>query len=395
MANISNIRLNETDYEIKDAFARNNISLLSEAINLINDGITSLNNDVGVLNNYVINENATYLTVGHTGCRFNTITEALNYAKEYCTDNTRVVILVFSGKYNEEIILNHNTGIDIIGVGNVTVYYNSTYPNSPLFMFGNGRVENITFVNTNADGNAYAFHYEAQNDMSIVDTECVINNCSFTSFGNASCGIGLGDGHTLKMFNCNLYNTNPNSPAIYLHNLPFATSKAGQFEAHNCLFNVTATQSILVDNARRIQGNAGVSQLYLTFDRCVTNTTAKKVVYRYSTTEFQNFFNDSGEIALTNNSVENNMPGITKGKNNLTFYGYIPTTYEGGSWGRFFIPIPDANLYEWTISQSLNDLNNTDVSGSTSILNVTPFGINGQVTANVIGLNISVTGVPI
>ena len=92
--------------------------------------LSVLNNQVTVLPTATSTK---FFTVNKNGgAMYTTISEAVNAAKQIATKTDRVVVCVYTSDYEEQIELLGNPGIDIVGIGKVTVHGTEAYPNSTL-----------------------------------------------------------------------------------------------------------------------------------------------------------------------------------------------------------------------------------------------------------------------
>ena len=94
-----------------------------------------------------------YITVGKRGCMYSNINDAVIAAKAYCTTASRVAIQIYPGTYTESINLAPNPGIDLIGMGDVTIIKptDTVYPNMCLFTAGQGKYNGLTYKNNDAN----------------------------------------------------------------------------------------------------------------------------------------------------------------------------------------------------------------------------------------------------
>ena len=147
----------------------------------------------------------TYITVGKRGCMYTAMNDAINAAKAYCTTTSRVAIQIYSGTYTESINLAPNPGIDLIGMGDVTIIKptDTAYPNTCLFTAGQGKFTGLTFKNNDAKA-PYCVHYEVQTlEEQCRNTTCEFINCTFYNTATGS-GVGCGGGcaDILRFINC-------------------------------------------------------------------------------------------------------------------------------------------------------------------------------------------------
>ena len=188
-----------------------------------------------------------YITVGKRGCMYTTINDAVNAAKAYCTTTSRVAIQIYPGTYTESINLAPNPGIDLIGMGDVTIIKptDTVYPNMCLFTAGQGKFSGLTFKNNDANA-PYCVHYEVQTlEEQCRNTTCEFINCTFYNTATGS-GVGCGGGCTdsLRFINCTVRAISGTS--AYFHNHPV---NAEQFELalKNCYFESVSNSALTID----------------------------------------------------------------------------------------------------------------------------------------------------
>lgn len=188
-----------------------------------------------------------YITVGKRGCMYTTINDAVNAAKAYCTISNRVAIQIYPGTYTESINLAPNPGIDLMGVGDVTIIKptDTLYPNMCLFTAGQGKFSGLTFKNNDANA-PYCVHYEVQTlEDNCRNTTCEFINCTFYNTATGS-GVGCGGGctDTLRFISCTFRAVS--GTAAYFHNHPV---NAEQFELtlKNCYFESVSNTALTID----------------------------------------------------------------------------------------------------------------------------------------------------
>lgn len=188
-----------------------------------------------------------YITVGKRGCMYSNINDAVNAAKAYCTTASRVAIQIYPGTYTESINLAPNPGIDLLGVGDVTIIKptDTVYPNMCLFTAGQGKFTGLTFKNNDANA-PYCVHYEVQTlEEQCRNTTCEFINCTFYNTATGS-GVGCGGGCTdsLRFISCTFRSISGTS--AYFHNHPVNTE---QFELtlKNCYFESVSNTALTID----------------------------------------------------------------------------------------------------------------------------------------------------
>ena len=188
-----------------------------------------------------------YITVGKRGCMYSNINDAVNAAKAYCTTASRVAIQIYPGTYTESINLAPNPGIDLIGMGDVTIIKptDTVYPNMCLFTAGQGKYTGLTFKNNDANA-PYCVHYDVQTlEDQCRHTTCEFINCIFYNTATGS-GVGCGGGCTdsLRFVNCVFRAVS--GVSAYFHNHPV---NAEQFELmlKNCYFESVSNTAMTID----------------------------------------------------------------------------------------------------------------------------------------------------
>lgn len=307
-------------------------------------------------------ENSNILTVGKKGCRFALINDAINYAKVYATQTNRVTILIASGLYDEELILQENNSIDLVGAGKgaTIVKHNSVYPNAPIFVMGNCTISNITFYSSGGT-NSYALHYEIGGTTITGKTR--FNDCEFISDTSPAIGCGIGADCTLEFYNC-IMNNIGSEYSIYLHNNPFSNKLNQKIKLYNCAFyGKKDGQSIAIDDSCSIYSNTN-SKLELTFANCTAEGTVR---YRKTETTLYTYIPSvDTNITLSNNS-KSEILGLNYEKREIVINTIV------------FKPpnvVPTTKFYDYSVA-----LNNAD-QYNVAISNVTASGI-GDITSSV------------
>lgn len=188
-----------------------------------------------------------FITVGKRGCMYTSINDAVSAARTYCSTNNRVAIQIYPGVYTESINLAPNPGIDLIGIGDVTIIKptETTYPNMCLFTAGQGTFSGLTFKNNDANA-PYCVHYEVQGlEDSCRYTKCEFINCTFYNTATGT-GIGAGGGcsDTLRFINCTFRSIS--GVSAYFHNHP-VNSEQFELTLKNCYFESVANYAMTVD----------------------------------------------------------------------------------------------------------------------------------------------------
>lgn len=188
-----------------------------------------------------------FITVGKRGCMYTSINDAVSAARAYCSITNRVAIQIYPGTYTESINLHPNPGIDLIGIGDVTIIKPSdtVYPNMCLFTAGQGAFSGLTFKNNDANA-PYCVHYEVQGlEDSCRNTKCEFINCTFYNTATGS-GIGAGGGctDTLRFNNCTFRSIS--GVSAYFHNHP-VNSEQFELTLKNCYFESVSNYAMTID----------------------------------------------------------------------------------------------------------------------------------------------------
>lgn len=296
--------------------------------------------------NYLGNSNI--LIVGeYPICNFKTINEAIEKAKKYCSVNNRVSILICTGTYNETVTLLDNPGIDLYGIGNVTINSAAAYPHSPLYTSGDGTFENIRLV---SDGSSYGCHIEYANRTKTTAQRIIFKNCYFitTSDKYGAGGFGNGINSYIDCYNCHFVNRGSGS-GMYLHAYPINNVEStGSAYFENCTFT-----SLYIDDVTRMYPDAAAnSKMNLTFKQC---SLTYGLTYRtgLNPTVSISYFDTIGGVRLTN-CMNNNKEVL----NHTSFTQVMAATYaplmsKSGStpYGAIWMPTPfDATLFRVSAS---------------------------------------------
>lgn len=236
------MKLTAEQISVLEASVRNLESIVDYDAPLIAQILDTLNK-----NGIHIETQPSFITVGKRGCMYSNINDAVNAAKAYCTTTSRVAIQIYPGIYTESINLAPNPGIDLIGMGDVTIVKptDTVYPNMCLFTAGQGKFVGLTFKNNDANA-PYCVHYEVQTlEDHCRYTTCEFINCSFYNTATGS-GVGCGGGCTdsLRFVNCVFRAVS--GVSAYFHNHPVNTE---QFELSlkNCYFESVSNYAMTID----------------------------------------------------------------------------------------------------------------------------------------------------
>lgn len=287
------------------------------------------------------------------GYKYVSVTDALNYLNTISSEY-RLIEVYGNGEETvfNDTITNHFTAnsskkpLAIRGIGKVKIKSSVDYPNSSIYVNGDGYFENLIFDNTGGD--SYALHYEV-NDSG-VQGEMVFKNCTFiqNSSSRASAGVGLGNGCHVKFIDCEFIN--PSGVGLYFHNNSQSNVTNQVIEIHNCRFDC-GTYSISIDDSARIYGGSG-SRLNI----IATNNSEKNnrgILYReVSGVEYATKYIVSGhDIALNSMNNGNQIIALNDYNNIVNAYVSKPEkTVYGQSYYVYSVPVQNANKYDWSVS---------------------------------------------
>lgn len=331
---------NNTNTDLQ-AFKQNQTNTNNEINNKINSTTSALNE----LKNVVFDgDTPSVITVGKNGGRFHTINEAIAFAKGYCSRNSRVTILIYGGTYKESIVLTKNPGIDLVGIGMPEIISDAPYPNGPANIYGDTYIEGIYFHSIGQD--SYAFHLDGSTDTSC-GTSVYIVNCKFVSDNQPALGCGCTRGCQYTFINCLFYGTD----GIYLHNEASANVGKQLFNAIGCNIN-GKKHAVAIDDAAKLNFGATGSPLVLNFaNSYTTDNINNMILFRLTNTEKYGYIpGDKNGISLSPASTTQIVALDYKYQGGYTITATIPTYANSGA---VYIPVENANLFEWTVTTTI------------------------------------------
>ena len=310
---------------------------LNNKIDLTTSALNKLKNDV------FDGDTPSVITVAKSGGRFNTINEAITFAKKYCSRNNRVTILICSGVYNESIVLTKNPGINLIGIGMPEIVSDAEYPNGPANIYGSTYIEGIFFHSTSKT--AYALHIDGSTDTSYGTTINVLN-CKFTSENQPALGCGCTRGCNYTFKNCEFYG----SDGIYVHNEASANVAKQYFNAIGCKIN-GSQHAVAIDDAAQLNFGATGSPLVLNFAGSYTSNINSMILFRLTSSKHYGYIlGDKNSISLSPDSTTQIVALDYKYQGGYTLTATIPTYANSGA---VYIPVENANLFTWTVTTTI------------------------------------------
>lgn len=331
---------NNTNTDLQ-TFKKNQTNTNNEINNKIDLTTTALNK----LKNAVFEgDTPNVITVAKNGGRFHTINEAITFAKKYCGRFSRVTILIFGGVYKESIVLKKNPGIDFVGIGMPEIISDAPYPDGPANIYGDTYIEGIYFHSIGA--NSYAFHLDGSTDTSC-GTSVNVTNCKFVSNNQPALGCGCTRGCQYTFINCLFYGTD----GIYLHNEASANVDKQLFNAIGCKIN-GKQHAVAIDDAAKLNFGATGSPLVLNFaNSYTTDNINKMILFRLTNTENYGYIpGDKNGISLSPASNTQIVALDYKYQGGYTITVTVPTYADNGT---VFIPVENANLFEWTVTTTI------------------------------------------
>jgi hypothetical protein len=311
---------------------------INNKIDLTTSALNKLKNDV------FDGDTPSVITVAKNGGRFHTINEAITFAKKYCKRDKRVTILICGGIYKESIVLTKNPGIDLIGIGMPEIISDAAYPNGPANIYGDTYIEGIYFHSIGSNG--YAFHLDGSTDTSC-GTSVTVVNCKLVSDNQPALGCGCTRGCNYTFINCLFYGTD----GIYVHNEASANVAQQQFNAIGCEIN-GKQHAVAIDDAPKLNYGATGSPLVLNFANSYTNNNINSMVlFRLTNTVKYGYIpGDKNGISLSPASTTQIVALDYKYQGGYTITTSVPTFANIGA---VYIPVENANLFEWTVTTSI------------------------------------------
>ena len=331
---------NNTNTDLQ-TFKKNQTNTNNEFNNKIDLTTSALN---GLKNVVFDGDTPSVITVAKNGGRFHTINEAITFAKKYCSRYKRVTILIYGGSYKESIVLTKNPGIDLVGIGMPEIISDAPYPNGPANIYGDTYIEGIYFHSIGPD--SYAFHLDGSTDTSC-GTSVYIVNCKFVSDNQPALGCGCTRGCQYTFINCLFYGTD----GIYVHNEASANVDKQQFHAIGCKIN-GKKHAVAIDDATKLNFGATGSPLVLNFaNSYTTNNINSMLLFRLTNTEKYGYIpGDNKGISISPASNTQIVALDYKYQGGYTITASVPTFANSGA---VYIPVENANLFEWTVTTTL------------------------------------------
>lgn len=278
------------------------------------------------------------LFVGKNGEQFNTITEAINYAKTNNVDKTnRFGIYISNGLYTENLTL--ADGIDLYGQGDYVIisFSASGFRNGDtIYAPYDCNLNRLTVFQDSTSSTEDLQNYPIHVDGRVGDFTLTLNNCVFKALGNFShhaLGAGLHGGQNIIVNNCEFHSDG--KPAFYVHNWNNLETKGMSVVINNsiiygcklvdktnnnygCLFEDTGSKQIdeiKINNTEIATFQTGG------FDICLKKHTAftgarNSLIVKLTGCDYRNFTDeiDSGKIITDKDIIAIKSGNIEYGK---------------------------------------------------------------------------------
>lgn len=323
MSNVSHFNVLGQTIDVKDPSIRAEVQASEKAIT----------------DSLPISNTSRVLTVGKTGAQYQTINSALARALALgVSASNPVIIMVYAGVYNEQILLNDVHGLSILGVGDATIQSSGPYPDCTIHCQGDVTFWNLKIINYNES--TYAVHVDPL-DTPVTGTvsfiDCLIKG------GTNAVGYGSGNYTGLIIDHCKLEGT---AAPLYAHNSAYAGRANQWLIVNNCTFvDNTSHMTMILDDAGYTNGGQ-VSQMQCLFKNNVSTYQGfAQMTFRKATGVPSTFtthipVDDSNIICGVKCSGNTNIVGMDwdKGVYNISTYCNMPA--NKGSDGVYRVSIP-------------------------------------------------------
>lgn len=295
------------------------------------------------------------ITVGNSNAQYTGINDAITAAEGMKVSNENpVVIFVYPGEYNEQIILNDVHGLTICGSGKecTTITYNGSYPDCTIHCQGDVTFRSITIENTNQ--NTYAVHCDPV-DTNVTGT-LKFYDCAIVGGSNAI-GYGSGQNTGLVIDNCVLQSTG--TSVLYAHNSSYRKTGQSLIVTNNLFLLSSSSQYVLVLDDAGYSNAQTTSVMSVLFSGNYTNLQGyAKMQFRKNTADpsSNTTYLPEGDSNILFNANSNNnsgIPGLNFNQGSFSFTGFILFPQNADSSGNYAVTIPmpfDTENYTGTIT---------------------------------------------
>lgn len=380
MSDVSQLTIASGSYPIKDKTARTNIDELGTDLAQTNENVQENTNNITEISKYMFNLNDSYrfLVVSKVdGSKFTTINSAITYARNtlHVDNNNPVVILITTGVYQEQIVLNDVHGLTFIGLdkNQCKIQFNGSYPDCVIHVQGDITFKNLTLIGLNST--IYIVHQDPS-DTNVQGTIC-FENCIFNGGSN---GIGYGSGQNteLKVMDCEFINQS--GWCIYAHNSPYARTNQTLTLIRN---RFSKAQCLDLDDAGNSYGLVNTSPIFLNLfgNSCMIQAFGSVRFQENTNTETYKTYIESQNYKMSANCQCNtNIPSMNvnylpySGKTSYNIYMTVPQEDSGGG-SRWYVDLGvPTTIYNITIN-SVTLPGQGDITTSFAISSKTAFGV--------------------
>lgn len=290
------------------------------------------------------------IIVSKRGGDFDTINEAIDYARTYCSVTNRVTIVIVGGYgtiYEEYIDLDYNPGIDFYGISNPIIRSSVAWRLSTLRCSNSITCEGIWFQNYYTPGAGEYAGYALHADP--VTGEQVYRNCQFFSNNNQGVGIGMDQSGSITFENCHFLGTE----AVYAHNRALDNVSNQWIRFYNCRFEShSGHPCVKIYDAAAALNSTYSSVMGLIFANCVAYP-GRTVQFLYDDTHSLSYIPSNGKpnpanntnIFLVGSSICPGIPGLDFYENTKCVYD----VYVAADRPTKYIPFPHANRYTFEV----------------------------------------------
>lgn len=268
------------------------------------------------------------LTVGKFGAQFTTINDAIAHARTLNpTKNNPVTIFIYSGKYNEQIVIDNIHGLSFIGCGvdKTIIEFNGNYPDCVIHAQGDYLFKDLTIHGLNTT--TYSVHVDPGDTT--VSGKVAFENCRIYG-GSSAIGYGSGANTELYVSNCILEGA---GTILYAHNSAYEGKANQKLTVVNNIF-VKGSESyyMTIDDAGNSYGVTS-QMLCVISGNTYTYTGYGKMLFRKNTFDTESNLtylprNDSNMLLGPSSCSNNGMEGVNfdRGKYDISCYITLPNS---------------------------------------------------------------------
>lgn len=353
---VSKLTIESGTYDIKDKTARTSIENLTTNLEQTNENVQENTNKITEIAKYMFNLNDLYrvLVVSKVeGSKFTTINSAITYAIDTLRvdNNNPVAIIITTGVYTENIVLDDIHGLTFIGLdkNQCKIQFNGTYPDCVIHAQGNITFKNLTLIGLNRS--IYIVHQDPSNTN--VQGTLIFENCIFNGGSN---GIGYGSGQDteLKVMDCEFINQS--GWCIYAHNSPYARTNQTLTLIRN---RFSKAECLDLDDAGNTYGLVNTSPIVLNLfgNSCMIQAFGSVRFQENTNVQTYKTYIESQNYKMSANCQGNtNIPSMNVnylpycGKASYNIYMTVPQQDQGGGM-RWYVDLGvPTSIYNITIN---------------------------------------------